>query len=146
MAKNDWILPAHSNVTNKVDFTLAGTPCMTSGIRLLKLVTIRQININETIGLSILYTTTPVSVMWEIGRRLGHYGDQGHREFTFGNSRELDDPKIPAGIPGNSKNCHLQFFWSPYMVHPLEGCTMYGLFFVCLSRTVVLGHCTKKTF
>ena len=27
-----------------------------------------------------------------------------------GNSREIDDPKIPAGIPGNFMNCHLQFF------------------------------------
>ena len=26
---------------------------------------------------------------------------QGHWEFPFGNSRELRNPKFPAGIPGN---------------------------------------------
>ena len=30
-----------------------------------------------------------------------HVRDQGHREFPFGNSRELRTPKFPAGIPGN---------------------------------------------
>ena len=29
-----------------------------------------------------------------------------------GNSREFDDPKIPAGIPGNSNNCYLEFFYT----------------------------------
>jgi len=47
----------------------------------------------------------------ELTRREKQREKQGHREFPFGNSRELSDPKIPAGIPGNFRNCHLQFFF-----------------------------------
>jgi len=36
-------------------------------------------------------------IQWTFRRSL----EQGHREFPVGNSRELPNPKFPAGIPGN---------------------------------------------
>jgi len=37
--------------------------------------------------------------------------NQGHREFPFGNSREFDIAKFPAGIPGNFAKIAIGYFF-----------------------------------